>query len=83
MSWPMPPLEGPQHERAPTSTRRNPMLRQPEDRALALQCLQLAAAPYGVAGTASEIVEVAERYFAFVTGDDAKERLDAVRAAVS
>lgn len=52
-------------------------MRNPEEREVALECLRLA-----VAAQSGEPVEVAERFFAFVVGDDARAKLDAVRAAL-
>ena len=57
------------------------MLRNPEERELALKCLELVFSQRDVAPTTA--IKVAQSYFAFVSGDDAKARLDADRAAVS
>lgn len=56
-------------------------MRNPDERALAFECLRLAA-QNGYQTAPSEIIAAAERYFAFATGDDAREKLAAVRAAI-
>lgn len=57
------------------------MRRNHEDARIALDCLALAQGAPGV--MAHEIVELAGRYYAFATGDDAADKLAAVRAAVT
>ncbi len=53
-------------------------MRKPEDRELALACLKLAAEAVG----ANDAVKFAGDFLAFVSGDDATEKLAAVREAI-
>lgn len=57
------------------------MPRNPQEREIAFQCLQLALGQGP--SHPDNIIGEAERYFAFVTGDDAADKLKAVREAVS
>ena len=52
-------------------------MRDPDQQAVALDCLRLA-----VAVAPARAVELAREFHAFVSGDDAAEKLQAVREAV-
>lgn len=56
-------------------------MRNPDEREVALRCLALAveaAAPSG-----ADPVDYAERFYVFVSGDDAADKLAAVRKALT
>lgn len=55
-------------------------MREQIDAEFALECLRLAHSPND--GPA-DVVERASQYLAFVTGDDSKDKLAAVRAIIS
>ena len=55
------------------------MRRNPDEQTIALECLRLA----NNLTPPAEVVDRAEQYYAFVTGDDARSKLDAVVKAVS